>query len=414
MREALLQSETLKIWLDKVTNTEATRKDYIDRIEEFYIYAKQFGVDITTLKEQWRLVKYDPVQREQFLDKLQDLVEAFFSDVRRRNISELHKKTIMAIASSYLKKGCGIKDIEVPIPKRPYIQYHNRDITKEEIKKILEHASLRDRTFFLMMVESGLRPSTLLQLRYKHIKDDYEKGIVPMKINLPSEILKDRISSRFTFIGEDGYRLLKEYLSTRGPLGPEDLIFLPEQPTRAKRETIGVTAISQKFNKLVLKLGLDKPIGRKPKSLRLYCLRKYFWNNMKCDSTFRAFWFCHSSINDHYISTTDIERHREEYLKGYQYLRIYEPSSNHEALRAMEIRVKELEQTVEKQRAQLEHQQKVIALLERTKEVQAFHELFELKTQVKVLQEQLALIQKALGKEILQKLLKGQATLETE
>ncbi|MGC8870897.1 MAG: hypothetical protein ACP5PT_07405, partial [Brevinematia bacterium] len=67
----------------------------------------------------------------------------------------------------------------------------------------------------------------------------------------------------------------------------------------------------------------------KPKSLRLYCLRKYFWNNMRCDTSFRSYWFCHKSIDDHYITTTDIERHREEYLKGYEYLRIYEKPTFH-------------------------------------------------------------------------------------
>jgi hypothetical protein len=37
-----------------------------------------------------------------------------------------------------------------------------------------------------MMAESGLRPRTLVQLRYKHIKADFEAGRVPMKIEVPA------------------------------------------------------------------------------------------------------------------------------------------------------------------------------------------------------------------------------------
>jgi len=300
---------------------------YFD-IKRFKDFAEKYGVDIENLKEAYREAKYQGEKaREEFIDRLQDLVEMYLSYLKNLNLPPLRLKHSMSVLSSYLKKGCGIRDIEVPIPRRVFVKYHNRDITKEEIRKILEHSSLRDRAFFIIMVESGLRPGTILQLRYKHIKDDFERGIVPMRIILPSEILKDRISSRFTFIGEDGFRILKEYLSTRMPLRDEDLLFLPEKPGKTRGETVGVSAMSQKFNKLVLKLKLDTPTQRrKPKSLRLYCLRKYFWNNMRCDTSFKSFWFCHSSIDDHYISTTDIERHRQEYLKGYESLRVYEPS----------------------------------------------------------------------------------------
>jgi integrase len=302
---------------------------YVHAIRRFVDFAKKYDVDVENLKETYRRAKYQGEKaREQFLDKVQDVVEMFLSNMKALNYPPLRVKHDMSVISSYLKKGCGIRDIEVPIPKRVFVKYHNRDITKEEIRKILEHCSIRDKAFFILMVESGLRPNTILQLRYKHVKDDFEKGVVPMRILLPSEILKDRISSRFTFIGEDGFRILKEYLSPRMPLQDNDLLFLPEKPHKATHETVGVSAMSQKFNKLVLKLKLDTPIQKgKPKSLRLYCLRKYFWNNMRCDTSFKSFWFCHSSIDDHYISTMDIERHREEYRKGYPYLRIYEPTT---------------------------------------------------------------------------------------
>jgi len=316
----------INIWLGKVAGSEETKNSYLLRIQNFGKYIKErYGLDIETLKEAYREAKYKgEMEREKFKDRLQDAIEEYLAYIKTLNYSNMHEKVIASIIASYVKKGCGIKDIEITIPRRAYPKWHNRDITKEEIRKILEHSSLRDKVFFLMMCESGLRPSTLLQLRYRHIKEDYEKNIIPMRIVLPSALLKDRIPDRFTFVGEDSVKLLREYLSTR-TLDDNTLIFAPERPKSVKREQITEEAMSQKFNRLVLKLKLDIPTQKgKPKSLRLYCLRKYFWNNMKCDTSFKSYWFCHKSIDDHYITTTDIERHREEYRKGYESLRIYE------------------------------------------------------------------------------------------
>jgi len=323
-------NSTVENWLAKVSNSEQTKRSYLLRIQQFNEYLKNYGLDIENLKESYRTAKYKgEIEREKFLDTLKDIIESYMAHIKTLNYSPMHEKLIISIISSFLKKGCGIRDIDLTIPRRAFVKFHNRDITKEEVRKILEHANIRERAFFIMMVESGLRPSTLLQLRYKHIKNDYEKGIIPMKISLPSSILKDRIPDRFTFIGEDGYRILKEYLSVRGQLKDDDLLFTATKPNRLKGETVTEQSFSNIFNRLVLKLGLDTSIGKgKPKGLKLYSLRKYFFNNMRCETTYKNFWFCHSSIDDHYLSSTDIETHRKMYMEGYKYLRIYEPSVN--------------------------------------------------------------------------------------
>jgi integrase len=341
-----MENLVVENWLSKVANSEQTRKSYLSKIEQFSKYLKEQGLNIETLKESYREAKYKgEIEKERFLDGLQDVIEGYMAYVKTLDYSPMHERLLMSIISSFLKKGCGIKDIDILIRKRAFVKFHNRDITKEEIRKILEHASLRERAFFMMMCESGLRPSTLLQLRYKYIKEDFEKGVIPMKISLPSSILKDKIPDRFTFIGEDGYRILKEYLSTR-KLSDNNLIFAPIKAGRMKGEIITESSLSNIFNKLVQKLGLDTSIGKaKPKGLKLYCLRKYFWNNMRCESTYKSFWFCHSSIDDHYLSSTDIETHRKIYAEGYKFLRIYEPSANNKVSN-LEDELKKAYQTI--------------------------------------------------------------------
>jgi len=342
-----MENSIIENWLSKVANSEQTRKSYLNKITQFSNYLKEHGLNIETLKEDYRQAKYKgEIEKERFLDNLKDVIDNYLAYVKTLNYSPMHERLLMSIISSFLKKGCGIKDIDIPMRKRAFVKYHNRDITKEEIRKILEHAGLRERAFFIMMCESGLRPSTLLQLRYKHIKDDYEKGIIPMRIILPSALLKDRIPDRFTFIGEDGYRILKEYLSVRGQLKDDDLLFTATKPGRVKGEIITESSLSNIFNKLVQKLGLDVSIGKaKPKGLKLYSLRKYFFNNMRCETTYKNFWFCHSSIDDHYLSSTDVETHRKMYMEGYKYLRIYEPSVNGK-VSSLEDELKKAYQTI--------------------------------------------------------------------
>jgi len=217
--------------------------------------------------------------------------------------------------------------LSVNLPKRACVIYHNRDLKREEVRQILTFASPGDRVIWLVMAESGMRAKTAIRLKYWQIKEDFEAKRVPMRIILPSASLKDHVGDRFTFIGEDGFRELNEYLRRRLPLKDDGYVFASEKQGKVNGEQFSVASLSVKFNRLVQKLGLDTSKGGKPKSVRMHALRKYFRNNMKADSSFIRFWMGHSlGVDAHYI-TRDIERHRQEYAKGYEFLRIFEPSA---------------------------------------------------------------------------------------
>lgn len=329
-----------------MTESEVTTPVYTSRINAFRDFVKaRFHTDIEELKHLWREAKYSSIQdREKFLDWLADITEAYAVYLKQQGFKVTTRHSNLSVVQSYLHKGCRIKECDVDLPKRLFITYHNRDITKEEIRKILEHCTLREKLFYLMMVEMGVRPRTIVKLKYWMIKEDFEAERVPMKIELPSEILKDRIGDRFTFIGEDAFKLLKEYLSLRPNIKDDDLILQPEVKARMKKPYLSPETFSNKFSDLVLELGLvERTEKGKPKKLRMYCLRKYFKNNTYWDSMYRKFWSCHKSVEDHYIAK-DVEKHRQEYVKGYTHLGIYErnPIIRREDIeRIVEARVKE-------------------------------------------------------------------------
>jgi hypothetical protein len=183
-----------------------------------------------------------------------------------------------------------------------------------------------------------------VKLKYKHIKEDYEKGIVPMKIDLPKELLKDRVGDRFSFVGEDSVNLLRLYFASR-KLGDEDYIFQSEKKTTVQKH-IPPTSFSNYFRKVALSLGItERKEKGKPYPIRLYCLRKYFRNNCKADSALREFWMGHSlGVDEHYIQR-DVELHRKAYAEAYPMLRIYEPTSNSK-VNTLEDELKRAYQTI--------------------------------------------------------------------
>jgi len=309
-------------WLAAKAESDKTQTSYVANLEVFAEFAKQRGQDFCGVVEAWRKVKRADInEREDFLEAWSDIVRSFNTQIRKK-YAPLTVKNLLATVKSFF----GFWDIPISIslPKRACVIYHNKDLAKDEVRQILTFASPRDRVIWLVMAESGMRAETAVELRYWQIKEDFEANRVPMKILLPSESLKDHVGDRWTFIGEDGFRELKQYLESRLPLRDDDFVFASEKPGKVEGEQFSVASLSVKFSRVVLKLALDKPKGHKPKSIRMHGLRKYFRNNMKADSSYIKFWMGHSlGVDAHYISR-EVEKHREEYKNGYPYLRIYD------------------------------------------------------------------------------------------
>jgi len=339
------------LWLSKVCESEATRRRYIEDIQRFEKYTESVhNLRVLDIPNRWREAKYtSEMSKEKLLDEFKDLVDGYFSFLKDGNhYTSMSINRSMTVVMSYLHYyDIPIKPVRI---RHPYVIYHNRDITKEEIIKILDHSDVRNRAMFLLLFESGMRPSTLVNLKWRHIKEEFLARRVPMKIELTSDILKCRVTNRYVFIGDDGYQALTKYLSLRLPLRDDDFVFVTEKPAGARMRTSGV---SQLFNSTITKLGLAEKRGTKPKALRLYCLRKAFRKFMatQVDSAYVEFWMGHTSTATHYLSE-DVEHHRAIYAKGYKGLQLFEPRTAPteiiESLQRKDEEIKKLKQDVEK------------------------------------------------------------------
>jgi integrase len=348
-----------ELWLNQICGTATSEKRYREDIGNFEKWAKSnHGLDVSEIPKRWREAKYSDKQadRERFLDELKDIVSDYFVYLKKYGYTSLSINRAMATVMSFHHYfDIPLKPIRI---RHPFVLYHNRDITKDEIRTILKNSGVRNRAVYLVLYETGMRPKTALNLRWKHIKDDFLARKVPMKIKLTSDILKCGVSERFVFIGQDGYDALSLYIRRRGlPLDDEEFVFVTEKPFG---KPIGDNSISQAFNVIVQRLKLSEPRGQltkdgrknKPKDLRLYTLRKAFSKFMavNIDRTLVEYWLGHTSTATHYVSE-DIEFHRAQYAKGYPSIQLelsQVPANITEELKKKDQEISKLKEDMEK------------------------------------------------------------------
>jgi hypothetical protein len=311
-------------WIAARCESKKTVAGYRALLNAFAGFCRQRGRDFYAIVEEWRALKrLSEDDRESFIEDWGDLVRVFNTLIKQK-YAPLTVKNYLATIKSFVR--FWRIPIDVELPRRACVIYHNRDLTRDNVKQILTFASPRDRVIWLVMAESGMRGDTAVNLKYWQIKEDFEAKRIPMRILLPSSSLKDHVGDRWTFIGEDGFKELSEYLKRRIPLKDDDYVFASEKKGKVVGDQFSVASLSVKFNRLIQKLHMDSPQGHKPKGIRMHGLRKYFRNNMKADEALRKFWMGHTlGVDAHYI-VRDVEVHRKEYAKGYEYLRIFEPS----------------------------------------------------------------------------------------
>lgn len=116
-------------------------------------------------------------------------------------------------------------DFEVPVNN--YEEKLTTQISIEEAKKYISVLPLRSKTICICLLQCGIRISEFLQLKWKKLQAEIEKGESPIKIMLRNDAGKEY----FTYLGEDAITALKLYLTfrrnlVRKPTQPDEYIFI--------------------------------------------------------------------------------------------------------------------------------------------------------------------------------------------
>ena len=238
--------------------------------------------------------------------------------------------------------------------------FHNRDITKEEIEAIIKDAQPREKAYYALMTQSGLRPNEVSNLKIGDLENLLgEITPIPCLVKIRQDVTKRKYKPYFTFIGQETITFIKEYFKreNRTSLTPEDYLFTKDDGKTKTNSDL----ISHIFRRTVEKLKKQKVLNFNNKEgekanrneLRLYNLRKYFRNHAgKAGTDYVNFWIGHSlGIDEHYFSQINIPDLRKQYQEiAMKNLRIdtKTPDQNEDTISKLEQQNRELRDRLEK------------------------------------------------------------------
>jgi integrase len=299
------------------------------------------------------------------------------------------------------------------------IMFHNKDISRPEIQEVLRLSGIRDKAFFCMSVQSGLRPSSLASLKLKDVEGILqEQTPIPCKITVRQEATKGKYSEYFSFIGKESVVYIKDYLKTRTEALNPDKELTPDNCVELTPDSFLFTKFGSEdrvdpavwthiFQRIVKKLRARKILDfkterkelavttktKKPlrsfisrSEYRLYNLRKYF---MKCaaqaGAEYVAFWMGHTSVlgvDIHYLNR-DSEFHRALYKeKAMPFLQL-ETETPSETVKEIENLRQQLDEKAEQVKRLEEKMQSLQPLIEFTQSFESEKKLQQFMTLLK-------------------------------
>lgn len=184
-----------------------------------------------------------------------------------------------------------VNGINIPVPylPSPRLVHKDRAPKPEELQRLLDTADLRERVIVSMFALGGFREGTLVRLQYRHVREDLERGIVPLHIHVEPEITKGKYHDYDTFIGREAVEFLKQYLDTRRKglidrrITREDIHddspLIRDHQTKIARP-IGEKQLYKLVHTLYSQVGLLKQNNSGGYDLRVHSLRKYFKTQM--------------------------------------------------------------------------------------------------------------------------------------
>ena len=237
--------------------------------------------------------------------------------------------------------GVKVNWAKIELPTATETTEEDRAPTKEELKKLLSHASsARDRFVIFGDSSSGLRIGTFLSLKIGDVDFNY-----PDVARLTVERKRGRkfsnrgrATGRFfcTFITPEAKTALQEYIAERKNAGET---ITPESPLVTdytyKGTFIGIAAFEKVWARLLKKAGLNQKTNYFY-VLHVHTLRKYFRSNcIGIDASYRERWMGHKGLYlDMSYFKAEEPLHLAEYRKTVQHLTIYSQSAEEKKLRS--------------------------------------------------------------------------------
>lgn len=308
----------VEIWLNNVALAHSNSK------ETSYKYKKYFHnfCNFIDKTPEEILDDYEVSTDREFRRKYSQYLRAYISQRYNMGLAPNTIRTVTGAVRSFFKYN------DLPLGHIPTarlrVLHHNRDIEHKEVIEIIYSSRPRERAFYAVMAQSGLRPDTICHLKYRQIKEDFEKrDNKSYVIRVPEEAAKGKYRSHFTFIGKEAMEYLRTYLPPN--IQDDDYIFTKQ----GTKEPASPRSISGLFLRTVLKfqkkgqMKVNQKERGKPHTIRLYNLRKFFRKfGGHAGDEYVNFWMGHKAnykaphipaSDEHYFNKEDVEFHRKKY-----------------------------------------------------------------------------------------------------
>jgi hypothetical protein len=213
--------------------------------------------------------------------------------------------------------------LQIVLPKiRCTVTYRDRAPTPEELQHLIDLAELRGKVIISCLALGGFREGTLARLKYRHIKNDYERGVTPIHVHVEAAITKGKYGDYDTFIGQEAVAYIKAYLeyrqrgSPRGFVPPEKIMddsplirYLHGKGTKP----VTVISIYREIHELYRKAGLISQTRGRRYELRPHSVRKFFLTQMLAAGV--------NSDYANYMMGHKINTYHDIQMKGVEFLR---------------------------------------------------------------------------------------------
>jgi hypothetical protein len=211
------------------------------------------------------------------------LVEDFIGDLTAERLAPATiKNYVKAVKTLYASNG-----LKLELPQRMTCRVVNEDRAPrpEELQRLIDIGDLREKVIVSCLALGGFREGTLCKLCYYHIRDDLERGIVPVHVHVEAEITKGKYHDYDTFLGQEAVDYIKAYLDLRRRGTPrsynppeeiqDDSPLIRNERLRVVKP-IKPHQLYDIVHNLYIKAGLLRRSMGRFYTLRVHSIRKYF------------------------------------------------------------------------------------------------------------------------------------------
>lgn len=214
-------------------------------------------------------------------------LDDYIGALQGENYSPGHISNCVKAVKTFFRVN-GLK-LDLPYKLHRYSITRDRAPTPDELSNLIDLADLRGKTIVAMLALAGFRLGTLCQLRYRHIREDLERGIAPLHIHVEATITKGKYHDYDAFVGKEAVDYLKAYLEARkkgglpGRSHPENI--QDESPLIRDEHSNMVKPVtpSQVYNvlhRLMAQAGLLGTKTGRRYAMRPHSIRKFFRTQM--------------------------------------------------------------------------------------------------------------------------------------